>query len=98
MTTKSKMDRKDLNNQTEKYITKISSKSEMYKNDWNNGLFGCFQNFNLCLANFFCFPCIFGKLADKSGFGKGILLTIVIILIYMTNYAIAVIWRYIRIA
>ena len=42
-------------------------------NDWSNGLFGCLgssQNCKITLANYCCWPCIFGKLAGISGFGK----------------------------
>merc|ERR1712038_559674 len=54
--------------------------------DWRKGFCDCFSDCNNCLATYFCGPCIFGKLANLSGCGKGIMWTIILFLLSVGFY------------
>ena len=62
----------------------------MTENDWKKGLCGCFSNRGNCLATLFCWPCIYGKLANLSGWGHGVRWAIIMLVWYGGFYVSAI--------
>ena len=58
----------------------MSEKRGLY---WKRGFTECFSNWETVWATLICIPCSFGKLASLSGFGRGVLWTILIAILYI---------------
>lgn len=41
-----------------------------FTNQYSEGLFGCFDDLNICLYGYFCTPCLVGRSAEDANVGK----------------------------